>query len=109
MLADITGFDWSQISVGVAAIIGLIYVVRSIRTMNSEVLTFFGNHMSTMTKALTDVASNLSTLNARVESLHEDNRDALSTLHSDNMKTADILRDATKVAGVQPDNGDGSS
>lgn len=65
--------DWSQLSVGVAAIVGLVYVARVMRGMQKDVLAFMNNHMSNISSSLEQVAVNLATLNERVDRLHDDN------------------------------------
>lgn len=81
--------DWSQLSVGVAAIVGLVYVSRTMRRVLDSTLTFIGNHMSLTTQAqeataeaLEDVAASLSTLSERVSLLHADNEEAATALRA---------------------------
>jgi len=71
---------WADLSVGVAVVVGLVLVVRYLGRMQAQVLQFMGNHLSLMTKALQDVATNLSSLNERVDRLHDDNIEAAQTL-----------------------------
>ncbi len=57
------GFAWDQLAVGVAAIVGLIYVARTLRKSNEDVLQFLGNHMTRNTEAqakLVDAVQDLS-------------------------------------------------
>jgi len=65
--------DWSQLSVGVAAIVGLVYVARVMRGMQRDVLTFMENHLHNISSSLEAVAINLIGLNERVDRLHDDN------------------------------------
>lgn len=48
--------DWAQISVGVAAVIGMIAVVRSQRRILSDFLRFLGNDMHEHQEALLNVS-----------------------------------------------------
>lgn len=61
--------DWAQISVGVAAVIGMITVVRSQRRMISDVLRFLSNDMHEYREALTDVCVALERVADRLERL----------------------------------------
>lgn len=72
--------DWSQLGVGIAAILGLIYVSRTMKRVLETTLTFVGNHMSSVTaaqgntaEAISEVADVLTLLNERVDRLHDDN------------------------------------
>ncbi len=73
--------DWTQVGPAVAAIAAIVYVVRTLKGMQADVLTFFGNHLSKVTKSLEDVSTNLSTLNERVDRLHDDNVESAAALH----------------------------
>lgn len=59
--------DWAQISVGVAAVLGLIYTARTMRRVVHDVLTFLGNHLSAVTEAQREVAINLERLADRID------------------------------------------
>lgn len=50
---------WEQLGVGVAAIVGMIYIVRSMRGIFTEMLRFMYNHHSDITRALSAVADRL--------------------------------------------------
>ncbi len=66
--------DWANLSVGVAAIVGLVYVARVMRGVMADVLTFFGNHMSSVTKAQAATAKALQRLADEVTHLREEVR-----------------------------------
>lgn len=81
--------DWTQLTVGVAAILGLIYVSRTMKKVLDVVLTFVGNHMTAVTdaqvktaEALGEVAATLSILTGDVKTLHEDNMETALLLKS---------------------------
>ena len=48
--------QWAQLGVGVAACLALVYVVRTMKQLLGSVLTFVGNHMSSVTAAQRDTA-----------------------------------------------------
>jgi len=106
--------DWSQLSIGVAAIVGLVYVARTMRglvretlervgTIQKESTVFMGNHMSNISSSLESVAVNLSTLNERVDRLHDDNvetavvaKQVAQNLRISDAKAAAAIRLATR-------------
>jgi hypothetical protein len=53
---------WADLTVGVSAVAATVYVVRSMKAMNKDMLAFVSNHMSSTTKAQQDVAVALSQL-----------------------------------------------
>jgi hypothetical protein len=59
--------QWGDITVGVAAIIGLIYVARTLRRTVNDTLGFVGNHMSANTEALIEVRVALEKVVDRLE------------------------------------------
>lgn len=67
----LAGIAWDQIAVGVAAILGLIYVARTLRCALRDTLVFLGNHLSSIAAALEATAINLQSLNERVDRLHD--------------------------------------
>ncbi len=91
MVAAFLDINWEDISVGVAAILGLIYVTRTLRNIQDTTLKFLGNHLSTNTAAqqatadaMESTASVLATLAERVDRLHDDNIEAANRLkHAD--------------------------
>jgi uncharacterized protein YaaN involved in tellurite resistance len=72
--------DWSQLSVGVAAVVALVYVTKVLRGMQRDVLSFMGNHMGNISSSLEATATNLASLNERVDRLHDDNVEQARTL-----------------------------
>lgn len=58
---------WDQVAVGVAAVIGLIYVARTLRSSNKDVLSFLGNHMNRATEAQQDSARAMQAVADRLE------------------------------------------
>ena len=66
--------DWSQLTVGVAAIAGLVLVVRSLRGAQKELLDFLYNHLSENTKAQIATTRALQKLADTVENLAEESR-----------------------------------
>lgn len=78
------GVDWANLSVGVAAILGLIYVVREMRGIHKDSDAI----QSHQTDVLRDVAVTLSTVSERVDRLHDDNVETAIKLKSAD-RTAD--------------------
>ncbi len=66
--------DWANLSVGVAAVVAVVYVARVMRGVMSDVLAFFGNHMSSVTKTQADTARALQRLADEVRSMREEVR-----------------------------------
>jgi Tfp pilus assembly protein PilN len=46
------GIAWEQLSVGVAAIVGLVLVARTLVRVQRYTLDFLGNHLSALTKVV---------------------------------------------------------
>lgn len=44
--------SWAQGGIGIAALAVIVYIVRELRGMHNETITFFGNHLSSTVKAL---------------------------------------------------------
>lgn len=92
--------DWANISVGVAAILGLIYVVREIRGMTKDNNIALAVH----TGVMREIGVSLGILNEKTDRLHDDNKDRdaiLTSLHDDNVETASILKASDeKLASV---------
>ncbi len=95
---------WEQLSVGVAAVAGIVYVARVMRNiiretldrvseLQKDVLAFMGNHMSGLTKSLDEVSKNLVMLNEKVANLHEDNIAASRSLLESSSTIRDELTD----------------
>lgn len=89
--------DWSGLSEGVAALVVLMYSIRTVRAIAKDNQTFLSNHMSTNTAAMQDVAVNLATLNEKVVDFKEDNTRLLAQLHKDNLVMARELRKSDKT------------
>lgn len=102
MIAHLTlgnsAVPWENLSVGVAALLVMVYIVREMRrtlrdTMagvserQTEMLTWFGNHLSNVSSSLEATALSMQKLT-----------DEVAVLHEDNLETAVVLRDATKEA-----------
>ncbi len=71
--AALIDMAWDQLAVGVAAIVGLIYVARTLRRSNEDVLEFLGNHMTKNTEvqaklvdAVTDLSDEVKNMKAEV-------------------------------------------
>jgi hypothetical protein len=65
---------WDQLAVGVAAILGLVYVARTLRRTMRDVLGFLSNHMTSHTEALIDVRVALERVADRLERLESTTR-----------------------------------
>jgi hypothetical protein len=74
--------DWTQLSIGVAALVTLVYSIRTVRGIAADNQKFLGNHMSTNTAAMRDVATNLASLNVKADDIREDVK-VLPDMHSD--------------------------
>lgn len=68
--------EWSQITVGVAAVLGLIYVARTLRNVVSDVLEFLGNHLSGVTESLRNLTVATERLAGDVDRLADEAADA---------------------------------
>jgi hypothetical protein len=73
------GIEWEQLTVGVAAILGLVIVANTMRRAMKDLLSFLYNHLSTVTAALERVADRLEGLENKIDDQH----DALDRLGSD--------------------------
>jgi hypothetical protein len=73
------GIEWEQLTVGVAAILGLIIVANTMHRAMKDLLGFLYNHLSTVTAALERVADRLEGLENKIDDQH----DALDRLGSD--------------------------
>lgn len=96
--------DWANISVGVAAILGLIYVVREIRGMVGD----NGRMLLSQATVLREIAVALGVLGVKTDRLHDDNVENALLLKMTNAKTAATLKaaDDNKVRKVK-DEGNG--
>lgn len=63
------GLAWDQLAVGVAAVLGLIYVSRTMRRLVRDVLQFLGNHLSGLQRAQESVVQALERVADRLERL----------------------------------------
>jgi hypothetical protein len=63
----VENFPWADVTVGVAAIGGLIYVARTLRGTVKEQLTFLYNHLSENTKAQVETARSLQAVAGALE------------------------------------------
>lgn len=70
------GIKWDELGMGVAALIAMIYIVRTMKGIMSEVMKFLYNHMSTITVALTHVADRLETMGDKFDHLADTLEDA---------------------------------
>jgi hypothetical protein len=61
--------NWAELSVGVAAVVGLVYVARTMRGIMSDVLLFMENHLSGVTKSLVDLNVSTGKMAERMERL----------------------------------------
>lgn len=68
--------QWDQLAVGVAAVVGLIYVARTLRRSNQDVLTFLEHQMRRSTKAQEDTAHGIQAAVDRLAGV-EDRLDAV--------------------------------
>lgn len=62
---------WDQLAVGVAAVVGLVYVARTMRRLIADVLEFLGNHLSRLQRAQEGVVRALDGVADRLERLEE--------------------------------------
>lgn len=62
---------WDQLAVGVAAIVGLVYVARTMRRAMRDVLEFLGNHLSGVVEAQARVATSLDRVADRLERVED--------------------------------------
>lgn len=46
---------WAQGGIGIAALAVVVYIVRELRGLHKETILFFGNHLSSTTKALSNL------------------------------------------------------
>ncbi len=65
---------WSDLTVGVAAIVGLIVVVRTIRALVREQMEFMYSHHAEITQALISTARSLEALTKVIEDVAEESR-----------------------------------
>lgn len=100
--------DWTNLSVGVAAILGLIYVVREIRGMVKD-----NNHALVGQYAVQrEISVALGVLSEKTDRLHDDNstRDViLTSLHNDNIETAILLKSSDLKLALVLKNADAST
>jgi len=61
--------DWSQLSIGVASVALVFYVVREFRGLLRETLNFFGNHMTENVRTQAQVAQAVEKLAGAVEGM----------------------------------------
>jgi hypothetical protein len=64
--------DFTQLTIGVAALVTLVYSIRTVRGIAADNQKFLGNHMSTNTRAMQDVAVNLASLNVKADDIRDD-------------------------------------
>lgn len=100
--------DWTNLSVGVAAILGLIYVVREIRGMVKD-----NNHALVGQYAVQrEISVALGVLSEKTDRLHDDNstRDViLTSLHDDNIEAAILLKSSDLKLALVLKNADAST
>lgn len=46
---------WAEGGVGMAALAAIVYIIRELRGLHKETITFFGNHLSSTTAALANL------------------------------------------------------
>lgn len=66
-----TGIPWQELSVGVAAVVGLVMVAVTMRRVVKDTLSFLGNHLSSVTDAQTKVSAALDKVADRLERVEE--------------------------------------
>ncbi len=88
--------DFTQLSVGVAAVAVNLYIVKTF-------VGFLSNHMSNISSSLESTAANLNTLNERVDRLHDDNVaaareviEAARLVRESNFRSMGALREASE-------------
>jgi hypothetical protein len=62
---------WQEISVGVAAVLGLVYVAKTMRRVVRDTLEFLGNHLSGVTSAQSNTVAALEKVADRLERVEE--------------------------------------
>ena len=94
-----TGIQWGDITVGVAAIIGLVYVARCMRGSNKDTLEFLGNHLSAQTDALvnltaatTRLVDHVAALGAELEAHRIATQADARQVHDDILQVAAVLK-----------------
>ena len=60
---------WDQLAVGVAAIVGLVYVARTLRASMRDTLSFLGNHLSRVSETLDELTRASEHLADRIEQM----------------------------------------
>lgn len=91
MLAILDGISWENLSFGVAALVVMVYLARTAARMTkdtldgvtarqTEMLNWFGNHLSNMSSSLEASAIAMQQVADELETLHDDNIEAASLL-----------------------------
>lgn len=65
------GIQWQELTVGVAAIVGLVMVSVTMRRVVRDTLSFLGNHLSNITEAQNKTAVALDRVCDRLEQVEE--------------------------------------
>ena len=69
MIASLTDIRWDQIAVGVAAIVGLVYVARTLRGSMKDTLEFLANHLSGLSENLSNLTVATGRLADRIDAM----------------------------------------
>lgn len=65
---------WAQGGIGVAALAVLVYIVRELRAIHKETITFFGNHLSGTVEALGNLTASTERIVERLDRLENEMR-----------------------------------
>jgi hypothetical protein len=86
---------WEDLGVGVAAILGMVYIARvlarvlkdtmsGVTERQTEMLQWFGNHLSNLSSSMESTAVSLQRMSDNIEVLHDDNVETARELRMSN-------------------------
>jgi uncharacterized protein YoxC len=90
-MTDPTSVSWADITVGVAAVLGLIYVARTLRRVVQDVLDFMANHLSGVTTSLTNLTVATTKMADRVDTMGIEVREASRVAHDDAVAHTQVI------------------